>query len=179
MRKFHYGAVAVLSMTLFGCNTPKPAELDVVVDELMAIDAKVEIGINQIDYAQAVQNLNLAVKKYQDTPYAEKNLELTSDIENAFTDHVLTLSAWQECSPSRWREFFSEEQRKIAGYCWEKNTLSFQKIISKYPDIQNDESIRKRDYINEGYFYNRDMILKKMFNKNSNNLANIKQNLQS
>jgi hypothetical protein len=177
MRKYFLAAVAIASSVIISCQqTPSapPPEVTAVVNQLMAIDASTKVGVNQIEYSKSLTELQLAIDKYKDSDFAKKNPSLTTEFDRVLFDQKVTLAAWQECTAD---DRYGVLRGK--GYCWEKNTASFLIIFSRYPDIQNDESIREKDSNNEGYFYSGKQIVQKMWEKNSSSLAAIKQKLKS
>ena len=174
MRKYFLPVMAIASSIIISCQQSPPVsppELTAVVDQLMAIQSSTKIGVNQIDYAKSITTLDTAIEKYKASDYAKKNTSLTLDLQDISIDHQNTLLAWESCT--------SAYQSFQEGYCWEKQMPAFQMIFIKYPDIQEDTSIREKFGSNEGYFYKRDAIVSKMWSKTSDKLTAIKQKLKS
>ncbi len=67
----------------------------------------------------------------------------------------------------------------ISGSCFEGKTDSLSVIFAKYPDIENDLSIRKQDALNKSYLYDRKQLVLKLLNKSSANFQMIKQKMKS
>ena len=177
MRQYFLPMIGVISSTIISCQqmpTKPPTEVTAVVDQLMAIEASKTVGLNQIEYTKSITSLQLAIDKYKDTDYAKQKADLTTEFDSVLFDHRVTLAAWQECKADDRLGVLSGK-----GYCWEKNTASFLIIFSKYPDIKNDASLREKDGINEGYFYSGEGIVRKMWQKSSEDLVKIKQKLKT